>query len=244
MDDALEAAKRKVFEKAQREIEELERAAAVFRAHGMMPTPIGVEVTRVDPEIGRVRRHKKGWPTTILEVLGNYPRGATRSELKAALADTHLGARLKETEAAFYGSIDKLKHRSAILEYDGRLFSPFLHKRHLQDVQAGRAPEAAPSVSLRSPAANAAVDFIKLHGPTESRRLVEILLETPGSGIDNRNSVYNLLARMIKKEQLVRVGQIYSLPSNENGEEAKASSPDADQGSNPDHNSRPSLRGA
>jgi len=243
MSDDLEAAKRKIFEKARRDAEELERAFELVRAHGMIPTKVSVEITPVDPEIGRVRRHAKGWPKTIVDLLADFPHGATRAELRDAVAKTHLGPRLQETNAAFYGSIDKLKSRGAIMDHEGRLFLPFLLKRYLQDVQAGRTAELPPAKPpIRSASADLVRDFIRRNGRAESHELVEMLASHPLSGINNRNSVYNLLARMVDKGQLKKVGNTYSLPSNENGE--AFASPDTDQGGNPDHNPKPSRRGA
>lgn len=243
MSDDLEEAKRKIFERAQREAEELERAFELLRAHGMIPTKVSVEVAQVDPEIGRVRRHAKGWPKTIVDLLGTFPHGATRIQLRDAVAKTHLGPRLQETNAAFYGSIDKLKARNTIVDHEGRLFLPFLLKRYLQDVQAGRIAELPPT---KPPSRHASIglvlDFIRRHGSAESRELVELLVSNPLAGINNRNSVYNLLSRMVQKGSLMKAGNTYTLPSNETGE--AHASPDTDQGSNPDLRSKPSHGGA
>lgn len=227
MSDPLYEARKKILDQAHREIEELERLAALAEKHGLTLAPRtkgGIEVVDPDPEIGRVVRHKKSWRETILEALSNFPSGATRAEIKSRLSDTHLGPRLAETDAAFYGSISKMVERNQLVEHNGKLFLPFHYRKFMAEVKAGRATDA-PAQSISNSAA-----FVQeyLASTPNGATGVEIFNaygdKHPGA-MSSQNSVYNLLRRLVSKGTIVKKGTKYYPKGDENG--GSAEPPDA-----------------
>ncbi|SHI91878.1 hypothetical protein SAMN04488012_103313 [Palleronia salina] len=230
--DALERAKQKIREEAERRIAELEEASALAAKYGMTLSPINeVEPVEVDPSIGRVLRHNKGWRETILEIVSEFSGGATRSQIRNRLSETHLSQRLAETDAAFYGTISKAVAKGELVEHNGHMFTPFLFRRFQDDVQAGRREDVRSERASQTGNKTVVIDFVASHPGVDADVIfAEIKRRNPGS-MKNKNSVYNLLARMVRDNEIAKNGKTYVPLGYENEASAGASEANAEEGS-------------
>jgi len=192
--------------------------------------PVTEEVHKVaprpEPRLGTSSRRRKGgktWTATIKRIVAESDHPMTFSEVKDEVAKTHLGETLSRTDKAFYGGIAKLYERGDIIKHRGHLFFPKAFKQFMDDVNAGRVEDVSePSGSYGGPSPNeiAIERFLenRPNGATTSE-IVSNLLNNPPAGLEvtkNRNSIYNLLSRQGKSGKLIRRGDHYFLPCQEN----------------------------
>ena len=174
-------------------------------------------------------RHEKSWPDTIKDIVTAQPRGMTVSDIKLETAKTHLGERLKETDAAFYGAISKLEKRGKLIRYKGYFFTPEAYAQFQSDVEKGVTKDikTAAKSAHKSPAKDVVIKFLKGRpNGAEPYEIIDALLASPTTrdAVEkNRNSIYNLLSRMAKRDELVRDGSAYRLPSKKNEAPAEQS---------------------
>ncbi len=176
----------------------------------------------VDPKIGRVRRHKKSWTKTVLEIAEFLGRATTPTELKKEVAKTHLGDRLAQTEAAFYGSIAKLTQKKELVRHRGWLFASSVYDKHKRDVESGEKSEVRQLPQRgRSKNKDVILAHLKTILASTTPELIKVLKAneaTKDAVIKNSNPVYTLLKRMVENQEVYKNNGRYSLmpfPENE-----------------------------
>jgi hypothetical protein len=138
------------------------------------------------------------------------------SELRSELAKTHLGQKLKRTDKSFYGGLLKLETTGLAKRHGGRAATVEVFQRFMDDVKSGRAkdePIQNRGENSRSPAKAALFEVLRISGSATASELITML--TPRLHLATRNSktsIYNLIARLVKREELVRSGSIISFP--------------------------------
>jgi len=165
-----------------------------------------------------------GWTATMLKILTEANRPMTYVELKAAIAKTHLGPKLLRTEKSFYGSVGKLEDRKQAVRHGRRVSTTSVHERFMRDVAAGLVKDEPVHNSggeHRSPVKTALLDFLEAN--SQGATIAEIignLEKRPELDLSDRNSktaVYNLIARLVRREVLSRDGSVIRLPHRSNG---------------------------
>jgi hypothetical protein len=188
-------------------------------------TPNTPQVAATAPQpLGR-RLSAIGWTATMLQIIRDANRPLTYAELKAETAKTHLGPKLLRTDKSFYGAIAKLETREVAVRHGGRVFAPEVYERYMRDVDAGIVKDEPilNSGSERvSPTKTAVLQFLgdNVRGARISE-IVNNLEKRPELNVSgNKNgktAVYNLIARLVRRDVLVREGDIITLPRKPNG---------------------------
>jgi hypothetical protein len=160
------------------------------------------------------------WTGTMLKILVEADRGMTYPELKAEIAKTHLGPKLLRTDKSFYGGVGKLEEKKQAFRHNGRVFAASVYERFQRDVAAGIAtdePVRNPGGGDHySPTKAAVLAFLDEN--IEGARVAEILSnleKRPELDLSDRYSktaVYNLIARLVKREVLTKHEGIVRLP--------------------------------
>jgi hypothetical protein len=207
------------------------------------PIPESQETEAIQPR--RVRRRRraprgggKSWTATILRIVTSVDCGMSYPELKAEVRKTHLGSTLERTDKAFYGAIGKLDARGQAVRHNGRVFSPKAYQQFQADVAAGKIKdEPAGFVAGRESPNETAVRLFLAPRPNGATpaQIVDNLLNNPPVHLavsKNRNSIYNLIANMRKKDKLIKRGSRYYLPRPKN------EAPDPKGSSASSHNGR------
>ncbi len=179
----------------------------------------------------RMKRRKRQksvqtWRATIYKIIKEAGRPIPYAELKEAVAQTHLGERLEETDKSFYGSLRRLDRDGKIVRHNGRAFLPEAYRQFMEDVKAGRAVDG-PIGGLPgrgSPNFDAIRDFLaeRPNGAT-GKEILDSLLNEPPKHLDvsrNRGSLQNALTKMRDRTEIEKRGDRYYLPR------AKSEAPD------------------
>jgi hypothetical protein len=170
---------------------------------------------------------KKTWPATMLRILKQADRLVPYAELKEELAKTHLAPKLARSDKSFYGSLLKLETMGLAVRNGGRAATTEVFQRFKADVEAGRIkdePIRNTGGDRNSPAKKAILDLLLATGGASPSAIVKELI--PKLDLNTKNSktaVYNLIARLVKRDELIRDGTIIRLPSkSKNGTEPDA----------------------
>ena len=206
LDKLIDAGKAFVGE-GRRDVSKAQRAAPALSKTA--------EVPKIDRKTG------KSWTETMKEIAQSAERALTYQELKEEVGKTHLGKRLRETEAAFYGAIGKLSEKEEIVRYKGHVFSPEAYARFSADLKAGKIPDIKePRGSHRSPIRDAIFKLLENYprGRTTAQ-IIEVLQKNPDTVEavkKNKTPVYNLLSRLTKRRDIMKRGKKYQLPPSKN----------------------------
>jgi hypothetical protein len=182
------------------------------------------------PQIAATARRGRGlsavgWTATMLQIVRDANRPLTYAELKAEIAKTHLGPRLLRTDKSFYGAIGKLETREAAVRHGGRISTPEVYERYMRDVAAGLVkdePILNSGGERVSPTKTAVLEFLgdNVRGAKISEIITDLEkrpeLNLPGNK-NGKTAVYNLIARLVRREVLVREGDLIRLPRKANG---------------------------
>jgi hypothetical protein len=165
------------------------------------------------------------WTATIQEILEKAGRGLTYEELKAEVLKTHLGEKLQRTDKSFYGAIGKLADGKHLVRHKGRLFAAAAHVQFMKDVAAGKVADTpAPLAGHKSPMTAAVKEFLKTREfGAISSEIVHELKKNPEfvpTLEKNKTHIYNILSRLISREELFKKGERYLLARNTNLEAA------------------------
>jgi hypothetical protein len=184
----------------------------------------GTSSTSARPQAKGRRISDTGWTATMLKVLVEADRPMAYAELKAALAKTHLAPKLLRTDKSFYGAIGKLDAKKVAVRHNGRISATAVYERFQRDVASGIAkdePVRNTGGEHRSPVKAALFEFLKTN-PQGARagEIINALSKRADLNLTDKNSltaVYNLIARLVRREVLVRDGSIVRLPHHGNG---------------------------
>ena len=161
---------------------------------------------------------RSGWTHTILKVVTEANRPITHAEVKAEVAKTDLGQRLRVSESGFYGAILKLSRKNLIKRENGYLLAPHVYERLNR---AGPTVPPLPPVNRHSPTRDAIVEFLRANpGGGKTAEILGYVMSRPGFDTRNRYSrtvVYNLVSRLVKQGVLTKEGEIVRLPQLGNG---------------------------
>jgi hypothetical protein len=174
-------------------------------------------IARRKPRMGRPKAVRVGrrssetsWTATMLDILTSANRMMSYAELKAEMAKTHLGPKLARTEKSFYGSFLKLEERDQAMRHGGRIGTIKAYKQFLSDVEAGLVKdEPIPNRggNRKSPAKEAIFEVLQERDGATPGELVAALTERLDLKTKtSKNAVYNLISRLVRRDELVRTG--------------------------------------
>ncbi|HWK45576.1 MAG TPA: hypothetical protein VNT30_12705 [Stellaceae bacterium] len=172
----------------------------------------------------RMRDSDSSWPAIILRIVESSPQPPSYEEIRKEIYLTSLGKTLERTSSAFYGTIKKLEDRGILKRHMGRVFTRSGYDAHMAAVREGIVSGRAPIVikTHGSPQKAAIVEFLSSvgsAGATTSSIMEELQTNPILPSMSEKNGktvIYNLLARMAKRGELIKEGEVYRLPPKEN----------------------------
>jgi len=185
----------------------------------------------------------ESWTETIQRIVDGAVGPMTYDDLKAEVAKTHLGERLRENDKGFYGALLKQERKGKLVRYKGHVFAAETFGAFKEKIDLGLESDFRHLKGGRkSPLKQAVLDLLAECelGATTSEIIDKMLKAPPevsGSVRRNRTTLYNLLSRMTKRGEIIRKGNVYSLPSDRNEPPTSAE----DGGSKPDGVAAPSM---
>lgn len=165
------------------------------------------------------RRQRVGWAEAILSAISEGPyKSLTFPEIRTAIMNGPLAERLKESEKGYYNALSRLQKRRAAVREGGRLFLPDGLRFFKVALEDGRIDESFVDTHRPSPMADAIIDFVTQTGPyATASSIVEHLKSDPrfaGPVGRNATAAYNVLSRLVQREQLIKGDGGYSIPNN------------------------------
>jgi len=174
-----------------------------------------------------------GWTETVYGIVATKPGGTPYSDLKSEVARTPLGPRLERQDKSFYGALLKLEKSGKIVRHKGRAYTPESFEAFRKQVEAGIIADTPPKGShagQSSPTKLALLELLRQKpGGIPRRDVVKRLRRIPELELNDKKSLtaaYNLLARLIKREEVDFDGRIVRLPRSANGA-SKVEAPDS-----------------
>jgi hypothetical protein len=174
-------------------------------------------------ETRRTRSGEVTWTSFIEDYVTSVNRPVDYPELREAISKSVLGPRLAASDKSFYASLQKLADRRVIVRKEGWVFSPSAYDDYVKKVAAGEIEELAPSSNRGSRIGHEIMKFISSRPEGVSARdIVEHMKgidEFRGPVERNSTSVYNPLAKLVRREEVRKEGTTYYPLSsgNENG---------------------------
>jgi ElaB/YqjD/DUF883 family membrane-anchored ribosome-binding protein len=157
------------------------------------------------------------WIAQIKRVIGANDGRISYPDLKAAILASDLGDQFRASEKGYYHSIARLLKRNELIKHSNWLFTPDSYellkeqKESIFDFSASRA----------SPIADAILSFVK-EAPSwgvPPAAIVEMLLgkdEFRATVQKNNSSAYNVIARLVRRNQIFkRDGNYFPVHKNE-----------------------------
>ena len=178
---------------------------------------------------GRKKPRLLSWTGTILSILDRYDRGASYDQLKEEIGKTRLAGRLAQSDKGFYGGVAKVADRNELVKHKGWLFSRGNFDRLQRAIRDGREDDVEELVTPArgSPMGNEVLRVVRSAHPrgVPTSEVIERLREHPDFGASVRKNAtagYNVLARMVKRGELLKdENKILRLPQDENEPRAR-----------------------
>jgi hypothetical protein len=187
----------------------------------------GAETDENEEESNSETQQAKG-PTFVSAVTeGVYAAesGVVPYQLKAALLRTDLAERLTESDKGFYHAIDRLARRGVIIRYKGRLFSPDALDRFKAMVAAGLLRDEVPKPPSHSPMGDAILQIVAMKPGIGGGHIIAKLKENPefaAALTPHSTGAFNVISRLTKRRQIVKVERGYFVPGDAPEESARA----------------------
>jgi hypothetical protein len=147
-------------------------------------------------------------------------------EVKAVIRRTPLGNQLnqRETGRRYYNTISLLARKGIIVNHNRRVYSPEAYKRFIDQVEAGLVEDDVPVAKGHfSPMGEAILELAAKH--TEGLSRYDLIAELDKNPLfseslaKHQSFIYNVLAKLLKRGQLEKIGDLYRL-STQNPREA------------------------
>lgn len=172
--------------------------------------------------LAEARGRREGtWMTEIMRVLADEERGASYDDLKAGIELGAFAERLKQSDKGLYGGVAKLEATGELVKYKGRLFASGAFQTFQARLAAGEIEDITEVEKSRpSPMAEAILSFVFSHGPAASRDIVDHLRgmhDFEAVVNKNRTSAYNVITRLVDRNQLQKKDGHYYIGKNDSG---------------------------
>lgn len=155
------------------------------------------------------------WRDAIMTWLRAAPLGLTYAELRNLIDQSPLRQRFIESEKGYYNAISRLAGHGEIVKHNGRLFTPSSFKAFKEAVDKGQIDDDKPvPTSAYSPMGEAILQIVRDQPGIVGKDVIAELRKDPefnATLTPHSTGAYNIIARLVKRHQLIRRddGQIY-----------------------------------
>ncbi|MDP9413666.1 MAG: hypothetical protein M3Q08_06140 [Pseudomonadota bacterium] len=155
-----------------------------------------------------VRKGLLTWPHIIEEAVRNSGTGIRQRDLLDSIRAGRHGKRLNSSESGYYNAIQKvLKNKKSVIKRGEWLFTPAQHEEYLRRVAAGEIEDYAENAEFGSPSAAEAVRYTKANPGAKSIDIIKhiwAVQKANGEAVQSKTSLYNVLARLVEQEKLIK----------------------------------------
>lgn len=189
-----------------------------------------------------VRKGLLTWPRIIEEAVRNSGTGIRQRDLLDSIRSGRHGKRLTDSESGYYNAIQKVLKRKSITKRGEWLFTPAQHDEYLRKLDAGEIEDYADVEEFGSPSAAEAVRFATAEPGAKSIEIIKHIWAVQDAAKEQRQSktsLYNVLARLVEQQKLVKDdrGGFHPFKENEAPSGEPAGAPEAGEvGASPDDN--------
>lgn len=182
------------------------------------PVPTDTAITDEDDDEGDTpddrQAGKPGMTRAVRDGVYAAEAGVAPFELKASLLRPESGVaeRLGTSDKGFYNAIDRLARRDVIIRRHGRLFSPEALSRFEEAVAAGQLFGEVPKHPSHSPMGDAILQIVTANPGIFGGHIIVKLKENPEFAAalnPHSTGAYNIIARLVKRGQLKKLGKGY-----------------------------------
>ncbi|MFB0873320.1 MULTISPECIES: hypothetical protein [unclassified Sphingobium] len=177
--------------------------------------PIGAEEQpKAEPAasapVQRKRRNygRLTWRDVILAAVEPAEMGLTYAELRAAVRESELGPQLEASEKGYHNAISRCARDEEVVRDHGRVFTPAAFKRFMAAVEAGEVSTTVPQPMAYSPMGEAILDIVAARpGQLNGKGIIgELRKDTEFNATltPHETSAYNIIARLVRRGQIVR----------------------------------------
>ena len=159
------------------------------------------------------------WRAEIQRIVLQSERGLTNDQVKAEIRKTELSSQLDSRDFArkYYNAVTALDKKGIVVYRDQRVYSPRAYEQYVEDLKAGRVvDEKTVAKGHFSPMG---AEIIRIVG--ESRiglRRYDLVAELDKNPLFSESMakhpsyIYNVLSKLIVRNRLEKVGDIYRIP--------------------------------
>ena len=113
------------------------------------------------------------------------------------------GERLEASESGYYNGIQKALKRQQIIKRGEWLFTPAQYDDYMKRLARGEVSDVADESDYGSPAAAAAVQYIKDAPGQKSAAVIRAVWKAlEGNDLPSKTSLYNTLARLVEQQKI------------------------------------------
>lgn len=181
--------------------------------HAMDPTKGEAEAGTAQ---AKPSKEKLTFVSEVERIVNEAPMGLPIFEIKTILLSSPIRERLLQSDKGFYHAIDRLAERERIFRQNGRAFSKEALSRYREAVAQGIIEDKPARVQTHSPMGNAIEAIVKTSPGIKGAAIISRLMENPefrATLTPHNTGAYNVLARLVLRGQLVKVGRGYFPPN-------------------------------
>jgi hypothetical protein len=170
--------------------------------------PMSAGLPMALPSKRRRSRTGETWSEVVLEGVSAADMGLTYAEMRKYASESSLGNKLEQSDKGYHNAIGRLARSGEIVRRHGRLFTPDAHTRFLSAVESGDATTTVAQPMAYSPMGEAILKIVAAHpGELNGKAVITELRRDPEHNATltpHETGAYNIIARLVRREQLVR----------------------------------------
>jgi hypothetical protein len=153
---------------------------------------------------------KVTWVQAVTAWVASAPTGLTHAELKNQMLQSDFGPKFRVSEKGYYNALSRLQNRQKIKKHGNRLYTAEALEDYLRGVEQGRIlerPEAL--VGAHSPMGEAVLDIVhrnRFQGIKSPDIVAELKndVEFRASLTPHQTGAFNIIARLVRRKQIIR----------------------------------------
>ncbi|MDP3740159.1 MAG: hypothetical protein Q8R02_22430 [Hyphomonadaceae bacterium] len=153
---------------------------------------------------------KVTWVAAVAAWVASTPAGMTHAELKSQMLSTEWGPKFRESEKGYYNALSRLQNRGVIKKHGNRLYTAEALENYLKAVAQGRITEKPEAiVGSYSPMGEAVLDIVyrnRFKGVRAPDIVAELQndVEFKATLTPHRTGAFNIVARLVRRKQIVK----------------------------------------
>lgn len=154
-----------------------------------------------------VRKGLLTWPHIIEDAVRNSGTGIRQRELLESIRAGRHGKRLDTGDSGYYNAIQKVLRRELVTKCGEWLFTPAQFEEYQRKLAAGEIADFSEETEYGSPSGAEAVRFATAKPGSKSIDIIKHIWATQDAAKEQRQSktsLYNVLARLVEQQKLMK----------------------------------------